>query len=384
MLNRQVTKPAIATPLRERIPWARPTLYGREEEYVVDALRSTWISGGPYLDRFERELAARLDSRFGMAVSSGTTALQLAYLALGIGPGDEVIVPAYTFVATASMAAALGATVVPADICPDTWLLDPESVARLVTPHTKAIVPVHLYGNVCDMDSIMAIARAHGIAVVEDNAESPFCRYKGRAAGSIGDLAILSFHAAKTITTGEGGMVLTSNPALHEKMLMLRDHGWARTRRYWHDEIGFNFRMSNLVAAIGCAQLEEIEAISAERQRVFASYRRELAGCDGIALQHFSEDVDPVLWMLALRLTDPVLAEQRDVIIEDLAASQIETRPGFFDLAEMPPFSHLPRMPNSTAVSRSLISLPTYPGLRDANIEYICTTLKDVLARRAQ
>jgi perosamine synthetase len=194
------------------IPWGRPTLFGAEESLVLDALRSTWIAAGPYIERLEREIAERLRARHAVAVSSGTTAVELALRVLDLEPGAEVIVPSFTFVAPVNMVLAVGVTPVYADITPDTWLLDPAEIHRLRTPRTKVVIPVHLYGNVADMDSIVAAASESGLEVLEDAAEAAFSCHRGRAAGTIGRVGTLSFHAAKTITTGEGGMVITGGP----------------------------------------------------------------------------------------------------------------------------------------------------------------------------
>jgi perosamine synthetase len=277
------------------IPWAKPTLYGDEIDTVVDALRSTWISGGPYVDAFEDEIARRLDSPYAIAVSNGTTALHLAFLGLGIGPGDEVIVPGFTFVAAANMALAVGANLVFADVDPSTWLLEPASVARLISPRTRAIVVVHLYGNVADMDALLEIAGEHRTAVVEDAAEAAFCRHKGRFAGTMGDVGTLSFQATKTITTGEGGMVLTGDEQMFRRMLLLRDHGMRQDKRYWHDVVGYNYRLTNLQAALGCAQLRHLDTIRAERARVHRTYRNCLAGINNFQQQVFDKDVDALL-----------------------------------------------------------------------------------------
>ena len=224
-----------------RIPWAKPKMFGNEQGMVVDALQSTWISGGPYVDRFECEIPTRMGAEYGVAVSNGTNALYLALLAAGIGAGSEVIVPGFTFVAAAAMAQAVGATVVTADIDPHGWCLDPESVADKITSRTRAVIPVHLYGNVADMENIVALADRHGITVIEDAAEAAFFKRLGRSAGTFGAIGTLSFHATKTLTTGEGGMVLTDDRDTYERLRLLRDHGRDEKLRYWHEVVGYNF-----------------------------------------------------------------------------------------------------------------------------------------------
>ena len=354
-------------------------MLGNEHEYVLSALESTWISGGPFVERLEREMAERMGVRYAVAVANGTAALHLTYLALGIGPGDEVIVPGFTFAAVAAMARAVGAKVVTADVDAETWLLDPDSVASLVGPRTKAIVPVHLYGNVSDMDALMEVGARSGVAVVEDAAEAAFSRYKGKYAGTIGTAGTLSFHATKTITTGAGGMVLTNDAPLAERMRMIRDHGMRHRSHYWHEVVGFNFRLTNLQAALGCAQLERLEHILAERQRVQDTYRRQLDGDTRWRLQLFRLDVEPVLWTFALQLVDAAEMPPRDVVIERMAAGEIETRPGFFALSEFPPYRDLPDLPNSLAVAQRVLTLPTYPGLEEDTIAHICAAFRSAL-----
>jgi len=353
-------------------------LFGFEKDYVVDALESTWISGGPYVERLEKDLPAILGAPFGIAVSNGTAALHLALLALGVGPGDEVIVPGYTFVAAANMVLAVGATPICVEVEENTWLLDPAALGSLITPRTRAIIPVHLYGNVASMDRIMEIANSRGIVVIEDAAEAAFSKFGGRYAGTISTVGTLSFQATKTISTGEGGLVLTSDPDLYRRMLMLRDHGMRKDRRYWHDVVGYNFRMTNLQAALGCAQLEKLDVIRRERQRVHQTYRQHMAGEPRIREQGFAESVEPVLWTYAVRLTDKGLGGLRDQIMERLDQAGIETRPGFYPLSEMPPYD-CPRLPAALDIGRNVILLPTYPGLKDRTIAHICETFRSIL-----
>ena len=364
---------------KPRIPWARPSLVGREREYVVDALDSTWISGGPYVERLERELPARMGARHGVAVNNGTTALQLALMAVGIGPGDQVIVPGFTFVAAANMVLAVGATPVQADVDPDTWLLDPESFRAAITPATRAVIPVHLYGNVADMDAIGGIARDHGMFVIEDAAEAAFSTHRGRCAGTLGTIGTLSFQATKTLATGEGGMVLTEDAELDRRMRLLRDHGMRRGRRYWHDVVGYNFRLTKLQAAVGCAQIEQIEGLCRERRRVHETYRRCLADDPRFRPQRFADEVSPVLWTFGVRLLPRADLPARDVVMARLLERGIETRPGFHALSDMPPYAG-PSLPVASQVSRNVILLPAYPALDDATIAFICEAFTSTLA----
>ena len=362
----------------EKIPWAKPTLFGNEKEYVSDALNSTWISGGKYVNRLEESIAKYCGAKFGVAVSSGTAALHLSLLALGIGPGDEVIVPGFTFVAPANMVVGVGGTSVYADINPRTWCIDVKSIKSCISSKTKAIIPVHLYGNVCRMEEIIGLARSKNLFVIEDTAEAAFSKYKGKYAGTFADVGCYSFHATKNITTGEGGMVLTDDKKLYEKMQIIRDHGMRKDKRYWHDIIGFNFRLTNFQAALGCAQLEKVNIILKERRRVYKTYSRELNSIPGVEMQHFPYEVQPVVWTVAIRIDPPHFKGNRDWIIRKLLEAKIETRPGFYALSLMPPYNS-PPLPVSIKVSKTIITLPTYPSLTEEEIIYICGQLKKLL-----
>jgi perosamine synthetase len=366
------------------IPWARPMLSGSEEPLVLDALRTSWISGGPYVDRFEQEVADRMEIGHAVAVSNGTTALELALRGLNLEAGVEVIVPAFTFVAAANMVLSLGLTPRYADVRPDTWLLDPDEIHRLRTPRTKAVIPVHLYGNVADMEAIAVAASEWGLEVVEDAAEAAFSRYRGRCAGTIGRVGTFSFHATKTITTGEGGMVVTADDALAVRCRTLRDHGMRKDKRYWHDVVGYNFRLTNLQAAIGCGQLQSLERIIAERRAIHDGYEARLSEVAGIRLQHFDKGVEPVVWVTVVQLEDPHdlddVRARRDRIMAGMADDGIETRPGFYDLSLLPPYC-CPPLPVARRVSASTIALPTFVGLRSDDLNRISDSLRAHLCR---
>lgn len=361
------------------IPWAKPSLFGDEESFVVDALRSSWISGGKYVTRLENEFSELAGARHAIAVSNGTTALELAFRGLRIGAGDEVIVPAFTFVAPVNMALSVGAKPVFADIDADTWLLDAAGIERLITERTKAIVPVHLYGNVADMEAIGAVAHRYNIPIIEDCAESAFSRSNGKYAGTFGEIGTFSFQATKTITTGEGGMVITDNDEVAEHMRLLRDHGMRQSQRYWHDVIGYNFRLTNLQAAFGCAQLLHLRKIIQQRKRIHASYSDAIASISSISPQFYRPQVDSVLWAMALRLKSAGSIEtsraRRDTVMKRMAVDGIETRPGFYSLDLLPPYG-CPTLPVASEVSANVISLPTFFDLSDGDIARICSSLK--------
>jgi perosamine synthetase len=357
-------------PVTVMIPYAQPFFFGTEEAYLVEAFRSTWISGGAFVDRFEEDFRRYCGTRYAVTASNGTTALHMAYLALGIRHGDEVIVPGFGFLAAANIALHVGARAVCAEVDPDTWCMTAREIEPCISPRTRLIVPVHTYGNVCDMDGILSLARHHRIAVVEDAAEAFPSRYRGKLAGTMGAIGTYSFQATKTITTGEGGMVVTEDPRLHDALSLYRNHGM-RSRRYWHEVAGHNFRMTNLQAAIGCAQLEGLERIVGERKRVHALYADRFLNAGGIAPQRVSPDVDAIFWSCAVKLDPLAFPQGRDAVISQLAEAGIETRPGFY-AASLMGLYEAPPQPICEAISRQVISLPTYPSLSDEHVALVC------------
>jgi len=358
-----------------KFPWAKPAFSIKEKEYLMDALESTWISDGYYIQKFEDDFTRYFGSKFGITTSNGTAALQLAILACDIGPGDEVIVPGFTFVSPVNMVIAVGATPVYADVDPWTWLIDPTAIEKCITKKTKAVIPVHIYGNVCDMDSINNLALKHGFFVIEDTAEAAFSKYKGKFAGAIGDIGCFSFQATKTITMGEGGCVLTDNSDLHDKMRLLRDHGMRKGKRYWHDVVGFNFRLTNMQAAVGCGQFENIHKIIFNRKVVNELYRDELGNEHGITLQYFPASVEPVVWAIAVKIDPNAFKGDRNFLIQTMLEIGIETRPGFYPIGAMPLYN-TPLLPVSNDVGSNVISLPSYPSLSADEISFICNELK--------
>jgi perosamine synthetase len=358
------------------IPWAKPDFWGNEQKYVADALISTWISGGPFLDRFENDFAQYCGVRHALTSSNGTTALHMAYLALGLKAGDEVILPGFAFMGAANMALYVGVQPVFTDVDPQTWCLSVAEIEKHLTPRTKLIVPIHTYGNVCEMDSIMQLADSRGIAVVEDVAEAFACQYKNRLAGAFGAIGTFSFQATKTITTGEGGMVITSDENLYDRMALYRSHGMRRKQYYWHDLVGHNFRLTNLQAAVGVAQMEKLDEIVKERKRVHSQYRDFLSNVPGLTLQYFPPEVDSVLWAIALKLDPIAFPQGRDTVIAEMMQAGVETRPGFVAPRFMYHIYACPELPVTEELSKNVLSLPTYPTLQNEQIFFICDQLK--------
>jgi len=356
------------------IPWGKPCLGEIERDYLLRALDSTWISGGEFVDKFEADFAGIIGTKYAISASSGTSALHLALLAAGIGSGDEVIVPAFTFVAPANMAIETGARPVYVDIDPRTWCIDVNEVKKSITPKTKAIVPVHVYGNVCDMAALLKVSKDNGIYLIEDVAEAAFSKYKGKYAGSFGDLGCFSFQATKTITMGEGGAVVTNDAKLNERVRIMRSHGMREDKRYWHDLLGYNYRLTNLQAALGCAQLENLDKIVKEKVRIYNRYFRNLSNLPGIDFQHISRGVEPVIWAVAVKIDPHHFKGDRDYLIAELLRRNIETRPGFYPFSVMPLYKAKP-MPIAELIGRNVISFPSYLAISDEKIDYICDEL---------
>ncbi|MCL6452135.1 MAG: DegT/DnrJ/EryC1/StrS family aminotransferase [Alicyclobacillus sp.] len=362
-----------------RYPVSRPALRGNERRYVLDCLDSGWVSSnGPYVERFEAALAAHCQTSYAVACSNGTTALHLALVALGAGPGDEVILPTLTFVATANAVIYCGAKPVFVDVDPLTWNIDPERVEAAVTPQTKGVIAVHLFGHPADMDALHAIADRHGLFVLEDAAEAIGALYRNRPVGQLAHAAAFSFYGNKIVTTGEGGAVTTQQAELAERMRRLRAHASHPSRRYWHDEVGYNYRMTNVQAAIGVGQLEHLDWHIAQRRRVAAAYVRSLQDCDAIVLPVERPWAKSACWMFSILLAHGGTRE-RDQLMHALAADGIETRPFFYPMHVLPPYRGLQPdadFPVANRVAASGLNLPTYADLTEPDVQWIAETVR--------
>lgn len=357
------------------IPVYEPWLGEREAEYVLDAVNSGWISSlGRYVVEFEEAFARYCGTDHGISTSNGTTALHLALHGMGLGAGDEVIVPALTFVASANAVVYTGARPVFADVDAETWTLLPEEVDRLVNERTKAVMPVHLYGHPAAMDEIGQIADAHGLRVVEDAAEAHGAQVGSRRSGSLGHAAAFSFFANKIVTTGEGGMVTTNDASLAARFRKLRDHAMPPERRYWHDEVGFNYRMTNLQAAVGLAQMERIDEFVRRKREIAEKYTERLADVPGLALPVERAGYTNVFWMYSVVL-DERYPLSRDELVPALRERGIDSRPFFHSLDTLPPYAVDAPLPRALALSRQGLNLPSSPRLTDSQIDYICDTL---------
>jgi perosamine synthetase len=352
-----------------RIPVSAPDLSGDEEAYVVEAIRSSWISStGSFVERFEREFATLCGTSTALGVCNGTVALHLSLLALGVRPGDEVLVPALTYVATANAVRYVGGEPVFVDVDPATWCLDPAKLEDAITRRTRGIIAVHLYGHPADMDAINRVAGIHGLWVVEDAAEAHFATYKGTPVGGLADIATFSFYGNKLITSGEGGAVAMSDPRLELRARTLRGQGMDPSRRYYFPVTGYNFRLTNVACAILCAQLERRESIVGRRQEIFGTYRSGLTGVPGIGFQPVAEWAVPAPWLFCITVDPHAYGRTRDDLVDRLHAEGIETRPFFIPLNTLPPFREgaLRRgdaVPVAEALGESGLNLPTFGGL---------------------
>lgn len=369
--------------MRMTVPVCEPILNGNEFKYVSDCIDSNWISSkGKYVDKFEREFSRFCGVKYGVTTTSGTTALHLALAALGVGLGDEVIVPTFTMIATANAVIYCGAKPVFVDSEPTTWNIDPEKIEKEITDRTKAIMPVHIYGHPVDMDPILELARRRGIYVVEDAAEAHGAEYKGRRAGSVSDVAAFSFYANKIITTGEGGMVVTDNEEIAERARLLKDLAHSEKRRFLHEHVGFNYRMTNLQAAVGVAQLERIEELIERRRSNASFYNSLLRDVEGVTLPPEAEWAKNVYWMYSVLIEDD-FGVSRDELMANLKGVGVETRPFFIPMHAQPVFKFECNRDFRVAdeLSRKGVNLPSGPTLKRDEIRYVVESMIDSRAK---
>ncbi|WP_407166050.1 DegT/DnrJ/EryC1/StrS family aminotransferase [Bradyrhizobium sp. ORS 111] len=364
--------------MRPLIPLYQPDLSGKERQYVLECIDTAWISSrGDFKARFENAFADYVGVPYAVSVNNGTTALHLALHCLGIGPGDEVIVPTLTYIASVNTIKQTGAIPVFAEVNHGDWELDPADIRRRVTSKTKAVMAVHLYGAVCDMHTIGEIARQHNLMVIEDCAEALGSTFAGQHVGNFGDVACFSFYGNKTLTTGEGGMVVTRKASLAERLRLVCNHGQSPTRRYWHIELGFNYRMTNICAALGLAQIERLPATVTRKRAVAQRYRQALAD-SRVTMQQLHSEACSGEWLMSVLLPADV---DRDCTMEALAGAGIETRPVFACAHEMPMYYREQHFPIAEEISRRGISLPSFPALTNDEITYIARRLTQLLLR---
>ncbi len=368
--------------MKTRIPYTKPSITELEIRYATDAAANGWGERCyEYIGRFEQAFKAHLGVKHAIATSSCTGALHMGMAALGIGPGDEVIMADTNWIATAAPIVHLGAKPVFVDILPDTWCIDPELAEAAITPRTKAIVAVHLYGNLCDMDRLLAIGAKHGIPIIEDAAEAIGSVWHGKRAGSMGRFGSFSFHGTKTITTGEGGMFVTNDDDLYETVLTLSNHGRARgqTKQFWPDMVGFKYKMSNLQAAIGCAQMERVDELIAAKRRIFAYYAA------AFSMLPLSMNPEPAgtqngYWMPSIVVNKGVHFD-REVLLANFAADDIDGRVFFWPLSMLSMFEERSKNQVSYSLYDRAINLPTHHSLREDEMDRVIDLVHGQVAR---
>lgn len=365
------------------LPIFQPDIGPREREYVLEAVDTGWISSqGPFISRFEKAFASYHGMDNAVACSNCTTALHLALVALGVGPGDEVLCPDLTFISPANMVLLAGATPVLVDIEADSFCIDPAAMAAKITPRTKAVIVVHHFGHAADMDPIMALAKKHGLFVIEDVAEAIGAHYKGKILGTIGDASCYSFFGNKIMTTGEGGMVMAADPAIDARLRVLRDHGMTAERKYYHDVMGFNYRLTNLQAAVGVAQLERLPQTLARRAAIGAQFEKRFANARGVRWRPQRDYSQSVLWLATITLDKE---EWRQPLMDHLKANGIEPRPMIFPVHFAPYLGHdreSKEFPVSRSVSLRSVHLPSSTTLTSADVDRICDTVIDWVGKQ--
>jgi perosamine synthetase len=360
--------------MKIKYPVYQPALSGNEKKYVMECLDSSWISSkGKFINQFEEKFSQYLGIKYSASVSNGTVALHAALLALGIGKDDEVIVPTFTYIASVNAINYTGATPVFVDSTKDRWQMDPEDVKRKITTKTKAVMAVHLYGDTCEMDELIKICKENNLFLIEDTAEAFGSKYKGRFAGTFGDISTFSFFGNKTITTGEGGMVSTNSKELYELVMRIKGQGLAAGKEYFHDIVGYNYRMTNICAAIGCAQLENANEIITKKREIAKWYNIQLNDLP-LQLPKKSKDVFHTYWMYTVMLKD---ADKRDALRVYLKEKGIETRPAFHPAHKMPMYQKEGvSFPVAESLALKGINLPSYPELNESDVKFISEQIK--------
>jgi perosamine synthetase len=367
--------------MKSRIFYTKPSITEIEVRYATDAATNGWGDQCyEYISRFEKLFKEHLGVHYAIATSSCTGALHMGMAALGIGPGDEVIMADTNWIATASPIVNLGAKPVFVDILSDSWCIDPDKVEAAITLRTKAIIAVHLYGNLCDMDRLLAIGEKYGIPVIEDAAEAIGTVWHGNRAGSMGNFGAFSFHGTKTLTTGEGGMFVTNDADLYERALTLSNHGRARgqAKQFWPDVVGFKYKMSNLQAAIGCAQMERIEELSKRKREIFAIYRDRLEKLPGLRMNPEPTGTVNGAWMPTVVFA-PETGITREILQAAFAAENADARVFFWPLSSLPMFEPVKNNVNAWDIPARAINLPSYHDLNLDDQERVITTLENLV-----
>jgi perosamine synthetase len=361
-----------------RILYTKPSITELEVRYATDAAANGWGDHCyDYINRFEAAFKDHLGSAFAIATSSCTGALHLGMAALGIGPGDEVILADSNWIASAAPIVHLGATPVFVDIRPDSWCIDPELIETAITPRTKAILAVHLYGNLCDMERILAIGASHGIPVIEDAAEAIGSEYFGKRAGCMGRFGAFSFHGTKTVTTGEGGMFVTNDAELYQRTLTLSNHGRSRTqpKQFWPDEVGFKYKMSNIQAALGCAQMERIDELVRRKREIFHYYRDRLQGIPGVRMNPEGGNIVNGAWMPTV-VFDKATGVTREMLRAAFDAANIDARVFFYPLSGLPMFDEVPGNRHASDIPTRAVNLPSFHDMTTSDQDRVINVIR--------
>jgi perosamine synthetase len=361
----------------ERIHYTKPSITELEVTYATDAARNGWGERCyEYIGRFEQLFCDHLNVKYAIATSSCTGAIHMGLAALGVGPNDEVILADTNWIASVAPITYLGANPVFVDVLPDSWCIDPDKVEAAITSQTKAIIAVHLYGNLCDMDALLSIGERYGIPVIEDAAEAIGSKWYGKCAGSMGAFGTFSFHGTKTLTTGEGGIFVTQDEALYKRVLSLSNHGRVngQVKQFWPDLIGFKYKMSNLQAAIGCAQMERIDELIAAKRRVFKYFEQELQGLP-ITMNPELKGIKNGYWMPTVVVNEGVFFD-RDVLLDTFKQQNIDSRVFFWPLSMLPMFESNPANTISYGLYKRAINLPSYHDLTEGEMDRVICIIK--------
>ncbi|MGH2568933.1 MAG: DegT/DnrJ/EryC1/StrS family aminotransferase [Bacteroidota bacterium] len=362
------------------IPLSNPDLRGNEEKYVIEAIKSGWVGTGPFIKRFEKEFAQLCGTRTAISCTNGTAALHLALRAVNVQPGDEVIVPSFTYIATANAVRYCGAKPVFVDVDPDTWCIDPKCVEVAVTSSTKAIIPVHLYGHPADMDRINHLASVHNLYVIEDAAEAALAKYKGLPVGGLSNVATFSFHITKMFTSGEGGALTLNDEKMEAFIRMICSHGMDSQRRFFFPVIGYNYRLTNIAAAMLCAQIERHEDLMERRNKIFQIYCEALQNTPGIGVRPVAPWATLSPWLFSITVDPNEFGHTREQLMATLAKNKIDSRPFFIPVHTLPPYHDdsqrlAVHLPNTEYLCNSGVNLPTYTTMTDSQVERVCEVI---------
>ena len=359
------------------IPWAKPLVNKKDIQYLNKAVNSQWIAKGEYVQNFEKKLKKFLKINYLGVTSSGSAAINLAYLILELKPGDEIVVPGFGFLAAANVAQTLGLKVIFADVDPNTFCVNVDTIKKVLSKKTKLIIVIHTYGNMCNMNEIVSLAKRKKIYLMEDAAQALGSKYNGKHAGTIGDIGVFSFTSTKTLTTGEGGAICVKKRSLYDKLVLFRSYGYIK-ERYYSVVPGHNFRMSNLLASIGFSQMSRLNSILKKRKKIYSVYKRILKN-NKFSLQKFEKNISSIPWTLSVKLNKNFTQKSRNFLISKLKKEGIESRNGYYCPNELSIFKKKSKLPVSSDLSKRVISLPIFEELKVKEINYICKKFNEIL-----